>query len=301
MSPQTVNPEGRMPLMDHLRELRNRLVKAVLALLVGMVLGYVFFQPIWELLKEPYCQIPQARELNNKCTLVVDGIFSQFFVRLKIAMIVGIVISSPVWLYQIWAFVAPGLYKRERRWTYAFLAAAVPLFLVGAGLAYLFVDKGLELFLGGFSIDGVTALVKVDQYLSYVLAMLLVFGVTFELPLFVLMLNLAGVLTSHRIRKTQRLAIFGIFIFSAIATPSGDPITMLVLALPTVLLYEIAAFLAFLNDRRKGRRPDPDAELSDDEAAPLELDEHDDLDEDDDAERAPAAADTDLGKEKRRT
>ncbi|MFI6518934.1 twin-arginine translocase subunit TatC [Spirillospora sp. NPDC050679] len=273
-SPQA-NPDGRMPLLDHLRELRNRLIKAMIALVLGMIVGYVFFQPIWELLKEPYCQIPQARELNNKCTLVVDGIFSQFFVRLKIAMIVGIVLSSPVWLYQLWAFVAPGLYKRERRWTYAFLSIAVPLFLVGAWLAYLFVDKGLQLFLGGFSIDGVTALVKVDQYLSYVLAMLVVFGVTFELPLLVVMLNLVGVLTFQRIKKTQRIAIFGIFVFSAVATPSGDPVTMMVLALPTVVLYEIAAVIAYFNDRRRGLNGDPDAELDDDEISPLRLEEID--------------------------
>ncbi|MGI5169489.1 twin-arginine translocase subunit TatC [Spirillospora sp. CA-253888] len=273
-SPQA-NPDGRMPLMEHLRELRNRLIKAMIALVIGMIVGYVFFQPIWELLKEPYCQIPQARELNNKCTLVVDGIFSQFFVRLKIAMIVGIVLSSPVWLYQLWAFVAPGLYKRERRWTYAFLSIAVPLFLVGAWLAYLFVDKGLQLFLGGFSIDGVTALVKVDQYLSYVLAMLVVFGVTFELPLLVVMLNLVGILTFQRIKKTQRIAIFGIFVFSAVATPSGDPVTMMVLALPTVVLYEIAAVIAYFNDRRRGLNGDPDAELDDDEVSPLRLDEID--------------------------
>ncbi|MFC9974459.1 twin-arginine translocase subunit TatC [Spirillospora sp. NPDC127200] len=273
-SPQA-NPDGRMPLLDHLRELRNRLIKAMIALVVGMIVGYVFFQPIWELLKEPYCQIPQARELNNKCTLVVDGIFSQFFVRLKIAMIVGLVLSSPVWLYQLWAFVAPGLYKRERRWTYAFLSIAVPLFLVGAWLAYLFVDKGLQLFLGGFSIDGVTALVKVDQYLSYVLAMLVVFGVTFELPLLVVMLNLVGILTFQRIKKTQRIAIFGIFVFSAVATPSGDPVTMMVLALPTVVLYEIAAVIAYFNDRRRGLNGDPDAELDDDEISPLRLEEID--------------------------
>ncbi|WP_067472947.1 twin-arginine translocase subunit TatC [Actinomadura hibisca] len=275
LSSAQANPDGRMPLLDHLRELRNRLIKAMIALVIGMIVGYVFFQPIWDLLKEPYCQIPQARELNDKCTLVVDGIFSQFFVRLKIAMIVGIVLSSPVWLYQLWAFVAPGLYKRERRWTYVFLTVAVPLFLVGAWLAYLFVDKGLQLFLGGFSIDGVTALVKVDQYLSYVLAMLVVFGVTFELPLLVVMLNLVGVLTFQRIKKTQRIAVFGIFVFSAVATPSGDPVTMLVLALPTVVLYEIAAVLAYFNDRRRGLTADPDAELADDEVSPLRLEEID--------------------------
>ncbi|MGK5552308.1 twin-arginine translocase subunit TatC [Actinomadura kijaniata] len=269
------NPEGRMSLMEHLRELRNRLIKAIFFLLIGMILGYVFFQPIWELLKEPYCQIQAAKELNGKCNLVAGGIFSQFFIRLKIAIIVGLVVSSPFWLYQLWAFVAPGLYQRERRWTYVFLSAAVPLFLVGAWLAYLFIDKGLQLFLGGFGIDGVLPLVQVDQYLSYVLMMLLVFGVTFELPLFVVMLNIVGVLTFERIKRTQRIAVFGIFVFAAVATPSGDPVTMLVLALPTVILYEIAALIAYFNDRRRARRVDPDAALADDEISPLRLEEID--------------------------
>ncbi|SEG66831.1 sec-independent protein translocase protein TatC [Thermomonospora echinospora] len=263
-----------MPLMDHLRELRNRLIKAILGLLVGTVVGWILFQPAWDFLKEPYCALPASRDLNGHCSLVVNGIFSSFFLRLKIAFIIGLVISAPVWLYQLWAFVAPGLYRQERRWTYVFLGAAVPLFFVGTALAYLTVDKGLSIFLG-FVPEDVAALITVDHYLGYVLAMLLVFGLTFELPLFVVVLNMAGVLSSARIRRSQRLIVFGIFVFAAVATPSADPFTMLALALPTVLLFEVAAFLAFLNDRRRGRRPDPYAELSDDEAAPLDLEEID--------------------------
>lgn len=263
-----------MPLMDHLRELRGRLIKAILGLLVGTVVGWIVFQPVWDFLKEPYCELPQSHDLNGACSLVVNGIFSSFFLRLKIAFIIGAVLSAPVWLYQIWAFVAPGLYRRERRWTYIFLSAAIPLFFVGTVLAYLTVDKGLSIFLG-FVPDDVAALITVDHYLGYVLAMLLVFGLTFELPLFVVVLNLAGVLSSARIRKSQRMIIFGIFVFSAVATPSADPFTMLALALPTVGLFEIAALLAFLNDRRRARRPDPYAGLGDDEAAPLNLEEID--------------------------
>ncbi|MEU6036704.1 twin-arginine translocase subunit TatC [Actinomadura sp. NPDC047616] len=275
-SGKAVDPEGRMPLMDHLRELRNRLIKALLALVVGTIVGWIFFQPIWDFLKEPYCALPASQQLESgKCTLVVNTIFQQFFLRLKISFIVGIVLSSPVWLYQLWAFVAPGLYRREKRWTYVFLGAAIPLFLVGTVLAYMTVDKGLQLFLGGFSIDDVTALITVDHYLGYVMAMLLVFGMTFELPLFVVVLNMAGVLSFEMIKKSQRIAVFGIFVFAAVATPSGDPFTMLALALPTLVLFEISAVLAFFNDRRRARRPDPYAGLSDDEASPLDLDEID--------------------------
>ncbi|RAY13989.1 twin-arginine translocase subunit TatC [Actinomadura craniellae] len=267
--------EGRMPLMEHLRELRNRLIKAMLGLLIGTIIGWLVFQPVWDFLKEPYCALPQSQALEKgQCSLVVNGIFSSFFLRLKIAFILGLVVSSPVWLYQLWAFVAPGLYRKERRWTYVFLSAAVPLFLVGAALAYVTVDRGLALFLG-FTPDDVAALITVDHYVGYMLAMLLVFGMTFELPLFVVILNLAGVLTSERIRKSQRMSIFGIFVFAAVATPSADPFTMMALALPTVVLFEASVLLAIFNDRRRSRRPDPHAELADDEAAPLDLEQID--------------------------
>jgi len=263
-----------MPLLAHIRELRNRLIKAILALFACTIIGWIFFNPVWDFLKEPYCSLPQSHVINDKCTLVISGIFSAFFLKLKISFIIGLVLSGPVWIYQVWAFVAPGLYRRERRWTYAFLAVAIPLFFVGVALAYVTVDKGLSIFLG-FVADDVSALITVDNYLGYVLAMLLVFGMTFELPLFVVVLNLAGVLTFQRIKQSQRMIVFGVFVFAAVATPSGDPFTMLALALPTLLLFEVAAVLAFFNDRRKARRPDPYAGLSDDEAAPLDLDDVD--------------------------
>ena len=272
LSRRDAAPDGRMPLMDHLRELRNRLIMAILAFVVGAIAGWLLFDPVWDFLKQPYCSLPQSHVVDkDECSLFVNGIFSSFFLKLKISCIIGAVISSPVWLYQLWAFIAPGLYGRERRWTYVFLGAAVPLFFVGTALAYVTVDKGLAIFLG-FVADDVKPLITVDSYLGYVLTMLLVFGLTFELPLFVVILNLAGVLSSARIRRFQRMILFGIFVFAAVATPSADPFTMLALALPTVMLFEVAALLAFLNDRRRANRPDPDAGLSDDEVSPLDLD-----------------------------
>ncbi|WP_236008532.1 twin-arginine translocase subunit TatC [Actinomadura physcomitrii] len=267
---QSSAPDGRMPLMDHLRELRNRLIKAILGLVAGGVVAWLLFDPIWKFLQKPYTRIPQEHCLGGECDLVVHGIFDGFFVHLKVALIVGAVLSSPIWLYQIWAFVAPGLYRRERRWTYTFMGAAVPLFLAGAALAYLTMDKGLKIFIG-LAPGDTKVLVGIQDYLGYAQAMLLIFGLTFELPLFVVMLNLAGVLTHERIRKSRRLLVFGVFLFAAVATPSQDPFTMLALALPTVVLFEIAEVLAFFHDRRKARRPEPDAELSDDEASPLDL------------------------------
>ncbi|WP_258572363.1 twin-arginine translocase subunit TatC [Actinomadura parmotrematis] len=264
------DPDGRMPLMDHLRELRSRLFKAVLGLVAGGIVGWVFFPPIWDFLKKPYTRIPAEHCIDAKCDLVVHGIFDGFFIHLKVALIVGAVISSPVWLYQIWAFVAPGLYKRERRWTYVFMIAAVPLFGLGAALAYLTMDKGLSIFIGLAPGDSIV-LVGVQDYLGYAQAMLLIFGLTFELPLFIVVLNVAGVLTHDRIRRSRRMLLFGIFVFAAVATPSQDPFTMLALALPTVFLFEVAEILAYFHDRRKAARPDPYEGLSDDEASPLDL------------------------------
>jgi sec-independent protein translocase protein TatC len=265
----TPNPEGRMPLMEHIRELRSRVIKAGLGLVLGAIIGWVFFDPVWNVLKRPYERIPPEHCLGGKCTLVVHGIFDGFFIHFKVALIVGAVLSSPIWLYQIWAFIAPGLYARERRWTYTFIGAAVPLFGVGAWLAYLTLDKGLRIFIG-LAPGNTTVLVGITDYLGYATAMLLIFGLTFELPLFVVILNVAGVLTHARIKRFRRMMIFGIFVFAAVATPSQDPITMLALALPTVFLFEVAEVIAWIHDKRKAARPDPYAGLSDDEASPID-------------------------------
>lgn len=263
------NPDGRMPLMEHIRELRNRVLKAMAGILAGAIVGWIFYDPIWRVLQHPYCQIPQSNRLNGQCALTTTGILDPFVLRIKICVIIGLVLASPIWLYQLWAFVAPGLYQRERRWTYIFMGGAIPLFAAGACLAYITLDKGLGILLG-FTPEHVVPLVTITSYLSYAVAMLLIFGVTFELPLFVVVLNLAGVLTHARIRKWRRTLLFGIFVFAAVATPSQDPFTMLALALPTVVLFEVAEVIAYIHDRRKGGRADPYADLSDDEASPLE-------------------------------
>jgi sec-independent protein translocase protein TatC len=271
---QAVDPDGRMPLIEHIRELRRRVVRASLGLLVGMGIGWIFFNPVWDILQRPYNQLNPKHCLGGKCTLVVHGIFDGFFVHIKIAFIIGALVSSPIWLYQLWAFVAPGLYRRERRWTYAFLGAAVPLFCAGGALAYLTLDKGLQIFVG-LAPGDTTVLVGVQDYLGYATAMLMIFGLTFELPLFVIILNMAGVLTHERIKKSRRSLIFGIFVFAAVATPSQDPFTMLALAIPTVILFEVAEIIAWIHDKRLASRPDPYAGLDDDEVSPLDLDDTD--------------------------
>jgi sec-independent protein translocase protein TatC len=269
------NPDGRMPLIEHIRELRSRLLKALLGLGVGMIVGWVFFTPIWKFLERPFCKA--VIHGRSEChgfghQLVVTGIFDPFMLHLKVAFIVGLVISSPIWLYQLWAFIAPGLYSREKRYTYAFVGTAVPLFAIGGAFAYFAMSRGLN-FLLGLTPNGVGALPTVDTYLGYAMAMLLIFGLAFELPLALVLLNFGGVLTHERFRKWRRMMIFGVFAFAAVATPSPDPFTMLLLAVPCVVLVELAEVAVWANDRRRARRPSPYAGLSDDEASPLDMDE----------------------------
>jgi sec-independent protein translocase protein TatC len=260
-----------MPLLEHLRELRGRLLKAFLGLAVATAGAFVFFDPVFEVLKAPYCRLDVARELTDRCTLVVTGIFDAFFLRLKVSLIAGTVLSSPVWLYQLWSFVTPGLHRNERRWALTFLVTAVPLFVVGAAVAYVTLDKGLALLLG-FTPGGVTNLIRVNDYLSYVTLMLLLFGASFELPLLLVLLNLAGVVSAARLRASWRGVVFGIFAFAAVATPSQDPFTMLALAAPMTALFGVALLVSAANDRRRARRAaaSPYAGLADDEASPLD-------------------------------
>lgn len=267
----TPDPEGRMPLMDHLRELRNRLLVSTIALVSGIIVGWIFFDPVWEFVKAPYCETAQAKMLrDNTCTLVFSGIFQSFFLTLKVSALVGVVASSPVWLYQIWAFVTPALYRNEKRYSVTFMALALPLFLVGAALAYIVMDTSLAILLGFAPSDAVAA-VQIDEYVSYVLIMLVIFGVSFELPLLLVFLNIIGVLPRATVKKHRRTVIFGMFVFGAIITPGGDPITMMALAAPMIILYFVAEGFMYLREKRS-----PDAEdfshLSDDEASPLEED-----------------------------
>jgi sec-independent protein translocase protein TatC len=269
------DPEGRMPLIGHLRELRNRLLKAALALVLVMVLGFVFFDQIWNFVSHPFCSAVINGKTGCRRTgdqLVVSGVFDPFMLRVKIAFFVGLIVSSPVWLYQVWAFIAPGLYRREKRWAYLFAGIAAPLFAAGAALAYVVMSRGLR-YLLGLTPSGVVNLPSVDTYLSYFQGMILGFGLAFELPLALVLLNMAHILTHARFRKWRRLMLFGAFLFAGIANPSPDPISMLLLAVPCVVLVEVAEVVIYFNDRRRARIPDPYAGLADDEAAPLEMDD----------------------------
>ncbi|MBB6348327.1 twin-arginine translocase subunit TatC [Nonomuraea muscovyensis] len=254
--------------MDHLRELRNRLLIATAALVVGVVIGWIFFDPVWEFVKAPYCETDQAKMLrDNTCTLVFSGIFQSFFLTLKVSALVGVIASSPVWLYQVWAFVTPALYRNEKRYSVAFMALAIPLFLLGAALAYIVMDTSLAILLGFAPSDAVAA-VQIDEYVSYVLIMLVIFGVSFELPLLLVFLNVIGVLPRATVKKHRRTVIFGMFVFGAIITPGGDPITMMALAAPMIILYFVAEGFMYLREKRAPSGEDF-SHLADDEASEL--------------------------------
>ena len=271
------NPEGRMPLMDHLRELRNRVVKMALGLIAGMIVGFVFFTPIWHVIERPLCSaVIRGQSGCNTLgvnQLVLDGPLDSFYLRVKVAVIAGVILSSPIWLYQLWAFVAPGLYAREKRWSYIFLGTAVPLFLIGVTLAYWSLGRSMH-YLLGLTPQHVANLIQVDQYMSFVMTMLLAFGIAFEVPLLIVMLNLAGILTHARFRKWRRVMIFGVFLIAGMANPSPDPITMLILGGACAALVEVAEFIVWSNDRRRARlHPDPYAGLADDGLSPIDLDD----------------------------
>ena len=257
------NPDGRMPLMEHIRELRNRVIKIALVVTAGSIAGWFVYNPVYDFIKRPYCKaqvalpvasalVKSAGTIAPNCQLYYMGLFDPLVIRLQISIAVGIMITSPVWLYQVWAFIAPGLYRRERRWAYYFVGAALPLFAIGATIAYFVMTRGIE-FLTHVAPPDTTALITISTYLSYAGTMLTIFGIAFELPLVVVLLNLAGVLTHARFRKWRRVIIFLVFAFAAVFTPSPDPLSMLALALPCVILIEVAEVFAWVHDRRKAR------------------------------------------------
>ena len=260
-----------MPLMDHLRELRRRVFICVVSLVPGTILGWIYYDTLVQFLADPVCSV-DVKGLSDGDTcgpLVINGLLGPFNLQVKVALAAGLALSAPVWLAQLWGFVTPGLHRHERRWTAGFLAAGVPLFFAGAALCYYVLPKATSLLLG-FTPEDVRSIVDFNEYLSIVMRLMLVFGLAFEVPVFIILLNLLGILPATKLASWWRQIVFGVFLFAAVATPTGDPITMTSLAAPLCLLILGAYVFCRVHDKRAGNRDIDYGSLSDDETSPLD-------------------------------
>ena len=260
------SPDGRMSLGDHLRELRRRFLIAAAAIVVGSVLGWVKYDWLFAQIMAPLRKL--AEERGGLVNINFGGITQPFTVQLQVAMFVGVIVASPVWLFQVWGFIVPGLTKREKRTTMAFVGAAVPLFLAGCFMATKVVPKAVEILIG-FTPQGAANLPDAALYLTFVTRFILAFGLAFLLPVFLVGLNVAHILPARIMLKGWRIAVILIFVFAAMMTPTPDAWTMLVLALPMVGLFYAAVGVSMLLDRRRARREPEWAKVPDDEASPL--------------------------------
>lgn len=244
------NPAGEMALKDHLKELRNRLIIAGIGLTLGAVVGFLVYQPFFSALIDPVHRLSDAGRI---VTVSFSAVGQPFDIMLQVALFVGLVVSSPIWLYQIWAFVVPGLKKKEKRYAAGFIAAAVPLFLVGVGLGWLVLPEAVQFFVG-LSPEGTANVISADVYIPFVLRLFLAFGVALVLPVVLVGLNMIGVLSGRQIIKHWRITVFLIALIAALAAPGSDAVTMFYLAAPLVLLFGVAIAICLVNDRRRAKR-----------------------------------------------
>ena len=261
-----------MSLRDHLAELRRRVTVAVLAMVAGAVVGWFLYDPVMEnLIIEP---LERASEQGQDVTLTYRAIADAFNIKVKVAVYIGLVVSSPVWLYEIWAFITPGLTRKERRTSLWFVAFAVPLFLSGVWVAIMVLPKAVA-FGAEFALEGSLNQPDAGTVITFAGRLIIALGVAFLLPLFLVGLNLMGVLSGKVMGKHWRLAVFFAFLFAAVVSPSPDAVQMIIMALPLVGLYAASVFISLFFDRRRAKRrsDDPIFGLDDDESSPLTSDD----------------------------
>lgn len=261
-----VGAGGRMSLGDHFRELRARIMRSALYLVVGTVIALFFWQQLFDLIYQPYRDAAASLGQDVQTQAVITGIGSPLLLQLKLCALAGIVGTAPLWLYEIWAFITPGLHDNERRWTRLFAVVAGPLFLAGVATGYYVLPKGVAALIGFTPLE-LTQLTEFGDFFTFITRMLLVFGVAFEIPLFIVLLNLAGVVSGKSLGRHRPWIVLATFIFAAVATPSTDPFSMLMLALPMLLLILISEGIARLVDRRRARSTTQ--EWDDDEISPI--------------------------------
>ena len=272
---QPRDAQATMTLVAHLTELRNRIAKSLLALLVATAVSFWWYEHgLGEFIRAPYCNLPadlRYGDSDTGCGLLITDVFGGVFIRLKVAFLAGTVLSAPFWLYQLWAFITPGLKRNEKRYGIAFVTVSSLLFAGGAVLAYISLSAGLELLLS-LAGDGVVIALTAPDYIGFMLSLLVAFGVSFELPLIAIALNLVGVLSHEVLAKSRRWIFFLTVVFAAFVTPTQDPFTMLLMAGPMILLFELAIQVARFVDKRRAKRDAAEHfhELSDDEASPLD-------------------------------
>jgi sec-independent protein translocase protein TatC len=264
-----ISNRGTMPLLDHLRELRGRVIKSALAIVVFAVVGWIYYNDIIATLSSPVCNLREAQANDSaECgALYIAGVLGPLNLQLKVAFLAGVILAAPFWLYQIWAFIAPALSWKEKRNSVFFISAATPFFALGATLAYFVLPVAIEV-LFGFTPDALDNLVRFDDYLDFVLRLILIFGIAFELPVFLVSLNLIGVISGRSILKPWRFSIFGITLFVAAFSPTADPLSMAALAVPLIFLYFGAGGIALLVDKRRAKKQ---ASLSDSQASEVEI------------------------------
>jgi len=245
------NPEARMALLDHLRELKNRLIKAAIGVVVAAVAGWFLYDPVIDALKSPVDSI--AGHTGAIATINFNSIASPFDFKLQIAMLIGLVISSPIWIYQLWAFITPGLTKKERQYTLGFMAAAVPLFLAGVWVGWLVTPQVVRA-LTQFTPAGVANIIDARDYIDFVTRMILFLGLAFLVPVVLVGINMAGLVSGKTILKAWRITVFLVFVLAAVAAPGADALSMFLLAGPLLVLFFSAIGLCIFNDRRREHR-----------------------------------------------